>query len=138
MATKWSLTKKFNLEAIIFCTKPHSLPYYSYVALLFDLQFGSKQIAKEDLVNEGIIIDNLDFKKYPSDVVTCLWNFITAHVKSVVNLDGDDCEDKMNKVELKTIWKSGYATLKTAKHFNTANTVYHISKAMKLDPNQSS
>ena len=36
-----------------------------------------------------------------SDVVTCLRNFITNHVKSVVQSDGDDCEDKMNKVELK-------------------------------------
>ena len=70
MTTELNITKKFNLEGIIFWTKPHSLPYYDYVALLFDSQFGSKQIAKEDLVNEGIIIDNSDSEKYPSNVVT--------------------------------------------------------------------
>ena len=69
MATELDLTKKFALEAIIFCTKPHLLPYYNYVAPLFDSQFGSKRIKQEDLVNEGIIVDNSDFKKYPSDVV---------------------------------------------------------------------
>ena len=58
---------------------------------------GDKSIMKEDLVNEGIIFDNLDFKKYPSDVVTHLQNFITEHVKSIVNLDGDDCE-RLDKV----------------------------------------
>ena len=84
MATELDLTQKFTLEAIIFCTKPHSLPYYNYVAPLFDSQFGSKRIKQEDLVNEGIIIDISDFKKYLSDVVTLLQNFITAHVKSVV------------------------------------------------------
>ena len=72
MSTKLNLTKKFTLDAIIFQTISHSLPYYGYVALIFDSQFGSKQIAREDLVNEGIIIDNLDFKKYPSDVIACL------------------------------------------------------------------
>ena len=43
--------------------------------------------------------------------------------------------DKMNKVELKlkTIQKSGFAPLKTAKHFNTANLAYHTSEAKKLD-----
>ena len=112
------------MEAIIFCTKLHLLPYYKYVAPLFDDQFGDKQIKQEDLVDEGIIVDQSDFKKIPSDIVTRLWNFITAHVKSVVQYDVDDGEDKMNKVELKTIRKSGhFAILKSAKHFNTANMV---------------
>ena len=122
MSTELNLAKKFTLDAIIFCTITHSLPYYNYVAPIFDSQFGGKQIGKEDLVNEGIIIDNSDFKKYPSDVVFHLKNFITAHVKLVVNLDGDDCENKMNQVELKTICKTGYVNLKTLKYFNTANT----------------
>ena len=87
MTTELNLTKKFLLllEAIIFRTKPHPLPYYAHLPLLFDLQFGSKRIEHEDLVNEGIIIDNSKFKKYPNDVVTTrLRNFITAHVKPVV------------------------------------------------------
>ena len=69
MATELDLTQKFALEAIIFCTKPHALPYYNYVAPLFDSQFGDKRIKQEDLVNEGIIVNNSDFKKCPSDVV---------------------------------------------------------------------
>ena len=132
MATERELTKKFTLEVIIFRTKPHSLPYYKYVAPLFDDQFGDKRIKQEDLVDEGIIVDQSDFKKYPSDVVTRLRNFITAHVKSVVQSDGDDCEDKMKKVELKTICKSGhFSILKSAKHFNTANTAYHAAESKK-------
>lgn len=83
-------------------------------------------------MNEGIIIDNSGIQKYPNDVVTRLRNFITTHVKSVVQSNGDDCEDQMNKIELKTICKSGYfAILKTVKHFNTANTAYHASEAKK-------
>ena len=69
MATEKELSKKFNLEAIMFRFKPHPLPYYQYVAPLFDAQFGDKRIEQEDLMNEGIIIDRSDFKKYPSDVV---------------------------------------------------------------------
>ena len=53
-------------------------------------QFNSKL-----LLNQAIIIDNSEFKKYPSDdVVTYLHNFIIAHVKSVVTSDGDDCKQK--------------------------------------------
>ena len=72
MTTELNLTKKFQLEAIIFRTKPHPLPYYDYLAPLFDSQFGSKRIKQKDLVNEVIIIDNSYFKKYPSDVVAHL------------------------------------------------------------------
>ena len=68
MATERDLNKKFNLEAIMFCFKPHPLPYYKYVAPLFDAQFGDKRIEMEDLVDEGIIIDQSDYKIYPSDV----------------------------------------------------------------------
>ena len=77
---------------IIFCTIKHPIPYYNYVSLLFDAQFGNKLILKEDLVNEGIIVDNSNYKKYYDDVVDRLRNFITAHVKLVVSSDGDDCE----------------------------------------------
>ena len=50
-----------------------------------------------------------------------------------MNLDGDDCEDKMNKVELKTICKSGYVNLKMAKHFNITNTAYYAAEAKRPD-----
>ena len=90
------LTKKLNNEAIMFKFKPHPLPYYKYIAPLFDAQFGDTRIEQEDLVNEGIIVDQSDFKKYPSDVITRLRNFITNHIKSVVQSDCDDCEDKMD------------------------------------------
>ena len=126
MATERDLTKKFSLEAIIFRFKPHPLPYYNYVAPLFDNQFGNKRIKQEDLVDEGIIIDQSDFKKYPSDVVTRLRNFITNHIKSVVQSDGDDCEDKMDKVDLYTICKHNHFSmlrLRAPKHFDAANTV---------------
>ena len=52
-----------------------------------------------------------------------------AHVKSVVNSDGDDCENKMKKVELMTIQKfGGHVPLQTAWDFNTANNAYHITE----------
>ena len=53
MATERDLNKKFSLEAIMFRFKPHPLPYYNYVAPLFDAQFGDKRIEQEDLVDEG-------------------------------------------------------------------------------------
>ena len=112
IASKLNLKKKFELDAIIFKTKNHSLPYYGYVAPLFDAQFGNKSIMREDLVDEGIIIDKSDFiKKVPDDVVQRLYNFIITHVKLVVDSDGDDCERKMNKVELMTICKTGWSLL---------------------------
>ena len=132
MATELELTKKFSLEAIVFRFKPHPLPYYKYLAPLFDSQFGDKRIEQEELVDEGIIVDGSDFKKYPSDVVTKLRNFITTHIKSVVQSDGDDCEDKMDKVELKTIRKNNhFALLKSPKHFDAANLAYHVTEAKK-------
>ena len=94
--TEYDLRTPFTLDAIIFRTIPHPLPYYDYLAPLFDVQFGNKTILKEDLVSEGIIVDNSGFKKYYSDVVDRLRNFITAHVKSVILSDGDDCQLKMD------------------------------------------
>ena len=135
MTNEKDLTKKFNLEAIMFRFKPHPLPYYDYVAPLFDAQFGDNRIEHEDLVDEGFIIDQSDYKQCPTDVVTRLRNFITAHIKSVVNSDGDDCEDKMNKVVLKTIRKNdNYVTLKTAKHFDAAIVAYQAAEAKRPEP----
>ena len=37
----------------------------------------------------------------------------------------------MNKVEFKFIQKTGFSTLKTAKHFNIANTAYYVVEAKK-------
>ena len=37
-------------------------------------------------------------KYYDEDVVDRIRNFITAHVKSVVSSDGDDCQLKIDKV----------------------------------------
>ena len=50
----------------------------------------------------------------------------------MVQSDGDDCEDKMSKVELKTIRKNNqYVAFKSAKHFDSANTAYHQTDAKK-------
>ena len=68
-ASELTLKKKFELDEIIFRTIKHPIPYYDYVAPLFDAQFGNKSILKEDLVNEGIIVDNSGYKKYYDDVV---------------------------------------------------------------------
>ena len=106
MTSELTLKKKFELDEIIFRTIKHPIPYYDYVATLFDAQFRNKSILKENLVNEGIIVDNSRYKKYYDDVVNHLCNFITAHVKSVVSSDGDDCQRKMDKVVLKTICKT--------------------------------
>lgn len=102
-ASELVLKKKFDLDEIIFQTIPHPLPYYDYLAPMFDAQFGNKTILKEDLVSEGIIVDNSGFKKYYTDVFDRLRNFITAHVKSVILSNGDDCQLKMDQVILKTI-----------------------------------
>ena len=126
-ASELTLKKKFELDEIIFRTIAHPLPYYGYLAPLFDTQFGNKSILKEDSVSEGIIVDNSGFKKYYNDVVDCLQNFITALVKTVILSDGDDCQLKMDKVILKTIYRSGFLVLTNAKQFNTANTAYHAA-----------
>ena len=131
--TELSLKKKFELDEIIFQTIPHPIPYYDYVAPLFDAQFGNKSILKEDLVKEGIIVENSGYKKFYSDVVDRLRNFITAHVKSVVLSDGDDCQLKMDQVILKTIRKSGFSILTTANQFNTANSNYHGDEDKRHD-----
>ena len=114
-ASELTLKKKFDLDEIIFRTIKHPIPYYDYVVPLFDAQFGNKSVLKEDLVNEGIIVDNSGYKKYYDDDVDRLQNFITAHVKSIVSSDGDDCQQKMNKVVLKTICKTCYLVLTNAK-----------------------
>lgn len=68
------------------------------------------------------------------NIVQRLHNFIMAHVKLVVTSDGDDCERKMDKIELKTIHRSGYLVLRNAiKQFNTANTAYHQPEAKQHD-----
>ena len=72
--------------------------------------------------------DNSEYKKYYDDVVNRLHNFIIAHVKLVVSSDGDDCQQKMDKVVLKTIRKTCYLVLTNAKQFNTANTAYHADE----------
>ena len=84
-------------------------------------------------MDEGIIVDNSGFKQYYNNVVERLRNFITAHVKSVVLSDGDDCERKMEKVLLKTIRKSGFTILENARQFNTANTAYHADEDKRHD-----
>ena len=71
-----------------------------------------------------IILD----KNYYDDVVDRLCNFITAHVKSVVSSGGDDCQQKMDKVVLKTIHKTCFLVITNAKQFNTANTTYHADE----------
>ena len=45
-----------------------------------------------------------------------------------VSSNGDDCEQKMEKVILKTIRKSSFSVLTNAKQFNTANTAYHADE----------
>ena len=46
--------------------------------------------------------------------------------------DGDDCEDKMDKVELKTVRKNNhYVLLKSPKHFDAANLAYHVTEPKK-------
>ena len=125
MASELTLKKKFELDEIIFRIIEHPLPYYNYVAPLFDAQFGNKSILKKDLVNESIIVDNSRHKKYYVDLFC---NFITGHVKLVVYSDGDDCQRKMDKVVLKTILKTCYSVLTNAKQFNTANTAYHADE----------
>ena len=94
MAQELTLRTKFDLDAIIFCTIKHPIPYYLCVLSLFDAQFGNKSILKEDLVDEGIIVDQSDYGKCHEDVVDRIQNFITAHVKSVITLDGNDCQLK--------------------------------------------
>ena len=131
--TEVPLKKKFVLDEIIFRTIPHPLPCYNYIAPLFDAQFGNKSILKDDLVSEGIIVENSGFKQYYSDVVNRLRSFITAHVKSVVLSDDDDCERKMEKVQLMTIRKSGFSLLSNARQFNTANTAYHADEDKRHD-----
>ena len=69
MASELTLKKKFDLDEIIFRTIKHPISYYDYVADVFDANFGNKSILKEDLVNEGIIVDNSGFKKYYDDVI---------------------------------------------------------------------
>ena len=88
---------------------------------------------KEDLVNEGIIVDKSDYSKYYEDVIDCICNFITAHVKLVVTSDGDDCQLKMDKVVQKTIRKTCFLVLETAKQFNTANSEYHQEEKKRHD-----
>ena len=127
-AAELTLKKKFELDEIIFRTIKHPLPYYDYVAPLFDSKFCTKSILAEDLVDEGIIVDQSSYKKYFDDVVNCRYNFIIAHVKSIVTSDGDDCERKMEKVVLKTICKTCFSPLINAKQFNTANTAYHADE----------
>ena len=72
------------MDAIIFRTIKHPLPYYGYVSSLFVARFGNKLMMKEDLVAEGIIVDQSDYGKYYEDVVDRIRNYITTHVKSVV------------------------------------------------------
>ena len=127
-ASELTLKKKFELDKIIFRNIKHPLPYYDYVAPLFDSKFCNKSIMAEDLVDEGIIVDQSGYKKYFDDVVDRLCNFITAHVKLIVTSDGDDCERKMEKVVLKTICKTCFSPLINAKQFNTANTAYHADE----------
>ena len=43
-STDRELTKKFNNEAIMFKFKPHPLPYYKYIAPLFDAQLNQRFI----------------------------------------------------------------------------------------------
>ena len=112
-----------------------------YVHSIFDARFGNKLIDYDDLIDEGIIVDQSNYKKFNDDIVDRLQNFITTHVKSVVISDGDDCENKMSKVELMTIRKSGgYIPLRTAKDFNTANNAYHVAENKRpiivVDTNQ--
>ena len=72
-----NLRKKFTLDGITFCTCKHPLPYYNYVHLIFDAQFGNKLIDYDDLIDEGIIVDQSDYKQVNDDAVDCLRNFIT-------------------------------------------------------------
>ena len=128
MTQELTLRTKFDLDAIIFCTIKHPIPYSDYMSSLFDAHFRNKSMLKENLVYEGIIVDKSDYSKYYEDVVDCIRNFITAHVKLVVTSDGDDCQLKMDKVVLKTIHKTCFSVLETARQFNTANTAYHSSE----------
>ena len=58
--------------------------------------------------------------------------YATLSRRSVVSSDGDDCENKMSKVELITICKlGGYIPLQTAKDYNTANNAYHAAENKK-------
>ena len=86
---------------------------------------------KEDLVDEGIIVDNSGFKKYYENVVDRLRNFITTHVKSVVLSDDADCELKMSKVILKTICKTCFSVLENAnpqrQHVSSSGTEIRIN-----------
>ena len=132
-ASELTLKKKFELDEIIFRTLKHPIPYYDYVADVFDANFCNISILKEDLIDEGIIADNSGYKKYYDDVVDRIRNYITAHVKLVVSSDGDDCQQKMDKVVLKTIRKSCYSVLTNANQFNTANTAYHANKDKRHD-----
>ena len=89
-----TLSKKFTLDGITFCTIKHPIPYYGYITPLFDAQFGNKSIPNKDLINEDIIVDQSDYKQINSDVINHICNFITAHVKNIVHSDGDDCQNK--------------------------------------------
>ena len=100
------------------------------MAPLSNAQFvGNKSMLKGDLVNKGIIVDQSDYSKYYDDMLDHICNFITAHVKSVVSSNGDDCQLKMDKVVLKNICKTCFLVLETAKHFNTANSAYHSAES---------
>ena len=125
MANDMDLRTPFDLDAIIFRTIKHPLPYYAYVSSIFDSKFCNKSILKEDLVDEGIIVDQSGYKKVPNNVVDRLRNFFTTHVKSIVTSDGDDCQLKVDKIVFKTIRRTCFSVLETAQHFNTANTAYH-------------
>ena len=66
-------------------------------------------------------------------MVDRLCNFITAHVKLVVSSNGDGCQQRMDKIVLKTICKTCFLVLETAKHFNTANSAYHAVESKRHD-----
>ena len=102
-----TLLKKFTLDGITFCTIKYPIPYYEYIVLLFDAQFGNKSIPKEDLIGEGTIVDQSDYnyKQINSYVINLSHNFITVHIKDAVHSNGNDFQNKMNKVELMSIWK---------------------------------
>ena len=62
MAQDLDMQTPFDLDAIIFRTMKHPLPYYGYLSSMFDSKFCNKLILKEDLVDEGIIVDQSGYK----------------------------------------------------------------------------
>ena len=131
--TEYDIRTPFSLDAIIFRTIPHPLPYYGYLNKIFDSRFCSKTIDKDDLVDEGIIVDQSGFKKVYDDVVVRIRDIFSTHVKTIVTSDGADCQSKLDKIVFYTIRKSGYSILETTKQFNTANTAYHNQQTRHED-----